>query len=94
LAHAVGSQGAALGGIAQCVGFLGAGVIIHEGIQVRGLSTAANFWAVAAIGVANGTHEFAQALMLTLVVFSVHLILRPLSLWIDRKAPPGEDEPK
>ena len=33
----------ALGAIATGIGFLGAGVIVHEGVQVRGLSTAATF---------------------------------------------------
>ena len=36
------------------VGFLGAGTIIHRGSMVRGLTTAASIWAVAAIGVAVG----------------------------------------
>lgn len=36
------------------VGFLGAGTIIHQGSVVRGLTTAASIWAVAAIGVAVG----------------------------------------
>lgn len=36
------------------VGFLGAGTIIHQGSVVRGLTTAASIWAVAAIGLAVG----------------------------------------
>jgi putative Mg2+ transporter-C (MgtC) family protein len=36
------------------IGFLGAGTIIHQGSVVRGLTTAASIWAVAAIGVAVG----------------------------------------
>ena len=36
------------------IGFLGAGTIIHQGSVVRGLTTAASIWAVAAIGLAIG----------------------------------------
>src|SRR4030081_1037260 len=49
LAFGGSNPGAALGAIATGVGFLGAGVILRHGNQVRGLSTAATFWAVAAI---------------------------------------------
>lgn len=36
------------------IGFLGAGTILHEGLTVRGLTTAASLWMVAAIGLAIG----------------------------------------
>ncbi|MEG1345292.1 MAG: MgtC/SapB family protein, partial [Acidaminococcaceae bacterium] len=36
------------------IGFLGAGTILHEGMTVRGLTTAASLWMVAAIGLAIG----------------------------------------
>lgn len=83
----------ALGAIATGVGFLGAGVILRHGGQVRGLSTAATFWAVAAIGTASGLHDYAMACTLTLVVFFAHVALRPLSAWIDRHAPPEDNGP-
>src|SRR5260370_40304758 len=50
--HGGSNPGAALGAIVSGVGFLGAGVILRHGTHVRGLSTAATFWAVAAIGTA------------------------------------------
>jgi len=37
------------------IGFLGAGTILHEGLTVRGLTTAASLWMVAAIGLAIGS---------------------------------------
>jgi putative Mg2+ transporter-C (MgtC) family protein len=88
------NPGAGLGAIATGVGFLGAGVILRHGTQVRGLSTAATFWAVAAIGTAAGVHEYAQAVALTLVVLFAHVALRSLSTWIERKAPPADDGPR
>jgi putative Mg2+ transporter-C (MgtC) family protein len=85
---------AALGAVATGVGFLGAGVIMREDGQVRGLSTAATFWAVAAIGVAAGVLDMRDTLALTVVVFFAHVALRPLSAWIERVAPPEERGPK
>jgi putative Mg2+ transporter-C (MgtC) family protein len=94
VAYGGNNPGAGLGAIATGIGFLGAGVIIHEGTQVRGLSTAATFWAVAAIGTAAGVNEYAQAVALTLVVFFAHVALRSLSAWIERKAPPEDPGPR
>jgi putative Mg2+ transporter-C (MgtC) family protein len=92
--HTPGSTGAALGAIATGVGFLGAGVIMHNGDHVRGLSTAATFWAVAAIGTAAGVGESAAAAGLTVVVFFAHVALRSISAWIGRIAPPEDEGPK
>ena len=86
--------GAALGAVATGVGFLGAGVIMRHAGHVRGLSTAATFWAVAAIGVASGLLAYDLALVLTLLVFFAHVALRPLSAWIERKAPPEDRGPR
>jgi putative Mg2+ transporter-C (MgtC) family protein len=88
------NPGAALGAIATGVGFLGAGVILRQGGKVRGLSTAATFWAVAAIGTAVGVFAYAQAVALTAVVFFAHVALRPLSSWIERVAPPEDEGPR
>jgi putative Mg2+ transporter-C (MgtC) family protein len=73
------NPGAALGAIATGIGFLGGGVILRHGTQVRGLSTAATFWAVAAIGTATGVSEYLQAIALTVVVLFAHVALRALS---------------
>jgi putative Mg2+ transporter-C (MgtC) family protein len=52
------------------IGFLGAGAIIREGVSVRGLTTAASLWVVAAIGMAAGAGYYWPAVVgtgLTLV---------------------------
>jgi putative Mg2+ transporter-C (MgtC) family protein len=92
--HGGSNPGAGLGAIASGVGFLGAGVIMHEGAQVRGLSTAATFWAVAAIGMAAGLLDYGMAVGLTLVVLFAHVLLRPVSNWIERAAPPQDVGPR
>jgi putative Mg2+ transporter-C (MgtC) family protein len=54
------------------IGFLGAGAIIRHGLAVRGLTTAATLWVVAAIGLASGAGYYSAALMTTaVVVFSL-----------------------
>jgi putative Mg2+ transporter-C (MgtC) family protein len=47
------------------IGFLGAGAIIRQGISVRGLTTAAGLWVVAAIGMAAGAGYYSAALVAT-----------------------------
>ena len=47
------------------VGFLGAGAIIRQGLSVRGLTTAAGLWVVAAIGMAAGAGYYSAALIAT-----------------------------
>ena len=43
------------------IGFLGAGTIIKHGINIKGLTTAASLWVVAAIGVAVGAGDYGSA---------------------------------
>jgi len=50
------------------IGFLGAGAIIVRGINVRGLTTAATLWVVAAIGMAAGTGYYTVAIGATALV--------------------------
>jgi putative Mg2+ transporter-C (MgtC) family protein len=50
------------------IGFLGAGAIIRQGLVVRGLTTAASLWIVAAIGMAVGAGFYSAALIATGIV--------------------------
>ena len=58
------------------IGFLGAGAIIRQGIDVRGLTTAASLWAAAAIGMASGAGYYFGAAATTVVVVIVLYLLR------------------
>ena len=57
------------------IGFLGAGTILHEGLTIKGLTTAASLWIVSAIGLAVGSGMYllsavaTMLTMLTLVTF-------------------------
>lgn len=66
------------------VGFLGAGVIMKEGMNVRGLNTAATLWCSAAVGACAGTDMLAEASLLTLYVLLGNTLLRPLVNLINR----------
>jgi putative Mg2+ transporter-C (MgtC) family protein len=55
------------------IGFLGAGAIIRQGLSIRGLTTAATLWVVAAIGMATGAGYYSVAVIGTgLVLFSLY----------------------
>jgi putative Mg2+ transporter-C (MgtC) family protein len=51
--------------IVSGIGFLGAGAIIRQGLSVKGLTTAATLWLVAAIGMASGAGYYSAALFAT-----------------------------
>lgn len=58
------------------VGFLGAGAIIRQGLDIRGLTTAASLWATAAIGMAVGAGYLFGAVATTAVVLAALYLLR------------------
>ncbi|MCQ8239373.1 MgtC/SapB family protein [Rhizosaccharibacter radicis] len=66
------------------IGFLGAGVIMKEGMNVRGLNTAATLWCSAAVGACAGTDMAAEAAALTVFVVAGNTLLRPLVNAINR----------
>jgi putative Mg2+ transporter-C (MgtC) family protein len=66
------------------IGFLGAGVIMKEGTNVRGLNTAATLWCSAAVGAFAGAGHGAEAALLTVFVLAGNTFLRPLVHLIDR----------
>ena len=66
------------------IGFLGAGVIMKEGLNVRGLNTAATLWASAAVGCCAGADMAAQSVALTIFILAGNTLLRPLVNAIDR----------
>jgi len=66
------------------IGFLGAGAIIRQGLSVRGLTTAATLWVVAAIGMAAGAGYYSAATITTVLVI---VSLWPLRLVAERFMP-------
>jgi putative Mg2+ transporter-C (MgtC) family protein len=70
--------------VASGVGFLGAGVIIKEGLNIRGLNTAATIWCSAATGAFAGADHAAEAVLLAALVLAGNTFLRPLVTLIER----------
>jgi putative Mg2+ transporter-C (MgtC) family protein len=70
-------------GIMTGIGFLGAGVIIKEGLSVRGLTTAASIWITSAIGVLAGIGFYYPLLLSVILTLGVLSLFR----WIERLMP-------
>ena len=70
-------------GIMTGIGFLGAGVIMKEGITVRGLTTSASIWITAAIGILVGIGFYFPAGITTAIVLSVLSAFR----WLENMIP-------
>ncbi|MYM39420.1 MgtC/SapB family protein [Duganella qianjiadongensis] len=67
------------------IGFLGAGAIMREEGNVRGLNTAATLWGSGAVGAAAGADLIAEAALATLFVLAANTLLRPIVNSINRK---------
>jgi len=82
----------AAGRIASCIvtgiGFLGAGAIFKEGVNVKGLNTAATVWCSAAIGILAGFGSPHLSILLAIAVIFINWGLRPLSHKIHPMQPP------
>lgn len=62
------------------IGFIGAGVIFKEQGSIKGLSTAAGLWGVAAIGLAVGSGLYSLAIAATVIVLVVFELLKRVSV--------------
>ncbi|HEV8444540.1 MAG TPA: MgtC/SapB family protein [Steroidobacteraceae bacterium] len=64
-------------GVVTGVGFLGAGVIVKDGLSISGLTTAASIWVASAVGVLLGVGFYAAALLMALLcMLSMSLLQR------------------
>ena len=72
------------------VGFLCAGVIMHEGINIRGFNTAATLWCSVAVGIFTGSGLLVPATILTAFITLVNLLMLPVVNFINRTTTPEE----
>ena len=70
------------GQIASGVGFLGAGVIMREGLNIRGLNTAATLWCSSAVGCLAGIGMMIEASFFTFCIICMNFIFKPLASMI------------
>lgn len=71
--------------IVSGIGFLGAGVIIRDGFNIRGLTTAATLWCAAAVGSLAGAGLPWLALIGATAVVGTNVLLRPLGKLVNRR---------
>jgi putative Mg2+ transporter-C (MgtC) family protein len=83
LANETGSPTRMASYVVSGIGFLGGGVILRDGMNVKGMNTAATLWCSAAVGVLSGMGFPLHALIGTVTVLGLHLGLRPISHRID-----------
>ncbi len=69
------------------MGFMGAGAIVKNGLSIRGLTTAATLWLVAAIGMACGCGFIVEAILVTLMAIGFLLGLSKVEKLLDKGSP-------
>ncbi len=69
-------------GVMTGIGFLGAGVIMREGLTVRGLTTAASIWITAAVGILAGVGLYGAVLLGSVITIGVLTVFRVAENWI------------
>src|ERR1700682_5630146 len=79
-----GSQGRVAAYVVSGIGFLGGGVILKDGFNIRGMNTAATLWCTAAVGTLAGLGYLGFAAMGAVGVLSANLILRPVAYLVNR----------
>jgi putative Mg2+ transporter-C (MgtC) family protein len=92
-------RGQVASNIVQGIGFLGAGLILHNKSRVSGLASAASIWVVASVGMACGAGLYVPAVVGALLVILSLALVGVLEQWVNLKAYPvtyearGTDEP-
>lgn len=71
--------------IVSGIGFIGAGTILQHRGSIRGLTTAASLWSVAAIGTAAGAGLAVMAVIGTLLILVVLAVLDRVEFWVTRR---------
>ncbi|MBV9553673.1 MAG: MgtC/SapB family protein [Alphaproteobacteria bacterium] len=71
--------------IVSGIGFLGAGVILREGINIRGLNTAATLWCSAMVGTFAGAGLIVASAIAGAFVVGTNLFLRPIVRLVNRQ---------
>ncbi|MFN3711747.1 MAG: MgtC/SapB family protein [Alishewanella aestuarii] len=83
--NGAGSAAHVIAYVVSGVGFLGAGVIMREQGNVRGINTAATLWGSAAIGASAGADLLMEAMLGTFFVLAANTLLRPIVNRINRQ---------
>ena len=68
------------------IGFLGAGVILKDGVKIRGLTTAATLWCTASIGVLCASGFILEAISGTVIILFSNVFLRYVNKIVNQKS--------
>lgn len=68
------------------IGFLGAGTIIRQGVNVKGLTTAASLWATACVGLAVGIGFYEGAIVGAVIIYLTLILLSKFGKILESKA--------
>ena len=82
----------AIQGLSQAIGFIAAGVIFVRGSDVVNMTTAANIWVAAAIGIACGAGQYRVVLVGAGLGFVLLTLLKVFERYLPPKAKRGKDE--
>lgn len=74
-----------VGQVVVGIGFLGAGLIMQDGLNVQGLNSAATVWCSAALGCLAGAGWFAEVAVSTLAILIINLFFRIIENQLDKK---------
>ncbi len=74
-----------MGQVVTGIGFIGAGVILHKGTTVRGLTTAATVWCSAGAGCLAAVGFYEELAVLTVLIIFVNVIFGSLDNFINKK---------
>jgi len=67
------------------IGFLGAGVIMRDGGNIRGINTAATLWCSASVGMFVGRGDILMGFLITMFIFLTNLLVSPLIKIINKR---------
>ncbi len=87
LEESTGDPTRVVGQIVTGIGFLGAGVILHQGSNVKGLTTAATVWCSAALGCLAGFGMYWELAASTLLVILINTVFKKTDKWFPGRKP-------
>jgi putative Mg2+ transporter-C (MgtC) family protein len=86
LSHSNGGDSTrVIGQVVTGMGFLGAGVILHQGVAIIGITTAATIWCSAAIGCMAAAGYFIETAISTLLILIINFLMHYVDVWIVKK---------
>jgi putative Mg2+ transporter-C (MgtC) family protein len=83
--NGIGDVTRIIGQVVTGIGFLCAGIIFKEGINVHGLTTAVTVWCCSAVGCLAAGGYFKETFIATFFIIAVNLFLKPLDEWLTKR---------